>query len=75
VFGGLVSLIGQALKNSFRLTTSVIQSYITALTAHGAVLEAVRLRQPDIAGERMHALIDIASSDLVRITSAKGVPR
>jgi DNA-binding FadR family transcriptional regulator len=71
VFVGLVSVIGQALKNSFRLTTSITQSYITALTAHGDVLEAIRLRQPEIAGQRMHALIDIASADLVRHTSGK----
>jgi hypothetical protein len=30
------------------------------------VLEAIRLRQPDVASERMRALIDIASTDLIR---------
>ena len=66
VFAGLGNLIGQALSNSFRLTTSVSQSYVATLTAHGDVLEAIRLRQPDVASERMRALIDIASTDLIR---------
>ena len=66
VFAGLGSLIGQALANSFKLTTSISQSYVATLSAHGDVLEAIRLRQPDIASERMRALIDIASSDLIR---------
>lgn len=66
VFAGLGGLIGQALANSFKLTTSVSQSYMATLSAHGEVLEAIRLRQPDIASERMRALIDIASSDFVR---------
>ena len=66
VFSGLGSLIGQALTNSFKLTTSVSQSYMVTLSAHGDVLEAIRLRQPEIASERMRALIDIASSDFVR---------
>ncbi|BCP55279.1 GntR family transcriptional regulator [Kaistia sp. 32K] len=66
IFAGLVSLIGQSLANSFRLTTSVSQSYVTTLAAHGDVFEAIRLRQPEIASERMRALIEIASSDFVR---------
>lgn len=66
VFAGLGSLIGQALANSFQLTTSVSRSYVATLTAHGDVLEAIRLRQPELASERMRALIDIASADLVR---------
>ncbi len=66
VFAGLGNLIGQALSNSVRLTTSISQSYVATLAAHGDVLEAIRLRQPDLASERMRALIDIASADLVR---------
>ncbi len=66
VFASLGNLIGQALSNSFRLTTSVSRSYVATLTAHGDVLEAIRLRQPDVASERMRALIEIASADLVR---------
>lgn len=66
VFAGLGNLIAQALSNSFRLTTSVSQSYVATLTAHGDVFEAIRLRQPDLAADRMRALIDIASADLMR---------
>lgn len=68
VFAGLISLISEALENSFRLTTSVSQSYVTTLAAHGDVLETIRLRQPEIASERMRALIEMASSDLLRHT-------
>ena len=53
VFAGLASLIGQALENSFRLTTSVSQNYAETLDAHGDVLEAIRLRKPDLARARM----------------------
>lgn len=66
VFMGLGNLIRNALANSFQLTTSVSQSYVTTLDAHGDVLEAIRLRQPDIANDRMRSLIEIASSDLYR---------
>lgn len=66
VFAGLGNLISNALSNSFRLTTSVSKSYVATLAAHGDVLEAIRLRQPDIAYDRMRSLIDIASSDLYR---------
>ena len=64
----LTSLIGQALENSFRLTTSVSRNYAETLDAHGDVLEAIRLRKPDQARSRMRALIDIASADLVNAT-------
>lgn len=66
VFTGLGRLIGQALANSFQMTTSISRSYVATLSAHGDVLEAIRLRQPDIACERMRALIDIASTDMMR---------
>ena len=69
VFAGLASLIGQALENSFRLTTSVSRNYAETLDAHGEVLEAIRLRKPDQARARMRALIDIASADLVNATA------
>jgi len=65
VFASLASLIGQALANSFRLTTSVSSNYSKTLDAHGEVLDAIRLRQQDLARSRMRALIDIASNDLV----------
>ena len=68
VFAGLASLIGQALENSFKLTTSVSRNYAETLDAHGDVLEAIRLRKPDQARSRMRRLIDIASADLVNAT-------
>jgi GntR family galactonate operon transcriptional repressor len=71
VFAGLASLIGQALANSFRLTTSVSRNYSETLDAHGEVLEAIRMRQPELARSRMRALIDIASSDLVNATTKR----
>lgn len=70
VFAGLASLIGQALANSFRLTTSVSKNYSNTLHAHGDVLEAIRLREPELARSRMRALIDIASTDLVKATAS-----
>lgn len=66
VFTGLGNLIRNALSNAFQLTTSISQSYVATLDAHGDVLEAIRLRQPEIAHERMRSLIDIASSDFFR---------
>lgn len=66
VFVGLGNLIHNALANSFQHTTSVSQSYVTTLDAQGDVLEAIRLRQPDIVADRMRSLIEIASSDLYR---------
>jgi DNA-binding FadR family transcriptional regulator len=71
VFAGLASLIGQALDNSFRLTTSVSQNYAATLDAHGEVLEAIRLRKPELARASMLALIDMASADLVNATAQK----
>jgi DNA-binding FadR family transcriptional regulator len=65
VFAGLSKLIRQALEDSFRLTTGTTESYPRALSAHRDVLEAIRLRQPDIASERMRALIEVAAVDLI----------
>ncbi|WDR03075.1 FadR/GntR family transcriptional regulator [Devosia algicola] len=65
VFAGLGKLIKHALEDSFRLTTRTTESYSRALRAHGDVLEAIRLRQPDIASERMRALVDVAMVDLL----------
>lgn len=70
VFAGLGNLISNALSNSFKLTASGSKSSVATLAAHGDVLEAIRLRQPDIAHDRMRSLIDIASSDLFRHVKA-----
>lgn len=71
LFAWLAGLIGQALENSFRLTTSVSQNYALTLDVHGDVLEAIRLRKPELARSRMRALIDVASADLVNVTAPK----
>ena len=72
VFAGLGKLIRQALEDSFRLTTGTTESYSRALSAHGDVLEAIRLRQPDIASERMRVLVEIAIADLTHHLSILG---
>jgi DNA-binding FadR family transcriptional regulator len=64
VFAALIGLIGHALTNSFRVTTSVSRSHVQSLDVHGDVFEAIRLRQPDLASERMHALIEFAAKDM-----------
>src|SRR5262249_49029021 len=64
VFAQLGSLISAALSNSFRLTTSLTQSYERTLAAHGDVLEAIRLRKPKAARAAMLGLIDVATHDL-----------
>jgi len=72
VFTALIGVIGQALASSFRATTSVSKSYVESLGVHGDVLEAIRLRQPDLASERMHALIEFAAQDM-RIHAKKQI--
>jgi DNA-binding FadR family transcriptional regulator len=64
VFAGLANLIGRALRSSVRLTTPASDDHRRAVQAHGDVLEAIRLRQPELARSRMRALIDIAALDL-----------
>jgi GntR family galactonate operon transcriptional repressor len=64
VFASLGSVIGAALSNAFRLTTSLTDSYERTLAAHGEVLEAIRLRKPEAARQAMLGLIDVASHDL-----------
>lgn len=64
VFTSLIAVIGKALASSFRATTSVSKSYLKSLDVHGDVLEAIRLRQPELASERMHALIEFAAKDM-----------
>jgi DNA-binding FadR family transcriptional regulator len=64
VFAHLGSVIGAALSSSFRLTTSLTNSYERTLAAHGEVLEGIRLRKPKAAREAMLGLIEVASKDL-----------
>ena len=74
VFAQLGSVIAAALSNSFRLTTSLTQSYERTLAAHGDVLEAIRLRKPKAARAAMLGLIDVATHDLEGIGSNGAAP-
>ena len=73
VLANLGNVIGAALMNAFRLTTSASVNYRKTLAAHGEVFEAIRMRQPDVARGRMQALLGIATEDLMRIADA-GTP-
>jgi DNA-binding FadR family transcriptional regulator len=64
VFVALVGLISQALAQTIRLSASAAEEIDLTLLAHWNVLEAIRLRQPDLAYDRMQALIDRATADL-----------
>jgi DNA-binding FadR family transcriptional regulator len=70
VLANLGNVIGAALVNAFRLTTSASLNYSRTLAAHGEVLEAIRLRRAEDARARMQALLGIASEDLLRIAAA-----
>lgn len=72
VFANLGDAIGAALLATFRMTTNVSENYSKSLDAHGLVLDAIRMRQPDKARERMSSLLDIASSDLRKTLKALG---
>jgi GntR family transcriptional regulator, galactonate operon transcriptional repressor len=74
VFANLANMLAAALKFSFRLTTSATANYQRTLSAHGDVLEAIRLRQDDEAEKLMRALIDIASLDLLDVADKAGLP-
>ena len=64
VFANLGNMLAAALSFSFRLTTSATANYQRTLSAHGDVLEAIRMRDPDRAGAAMRSLLGIAREDL-----------
>jgi DNA-binding FadR family transcriptional regulator len=72
VLANLGNVIGAALVNAFRLTTSASINYSRTLAAHGEVLEAIRMRRAEDARARMEALLGIASEDLLRIAERGG---
>jgi GntR family transcriptional regulator, galactonate operon transcriptional repressor len=72
VFANLGNMLAAALSFSFRLTTSATVNYQRTLSAHGDVLEAIRMRRVDDAHEQMKALIGIASLDLLEVANAAG---
>ncbi|MBZ9857447.1 FadR family transcriptional regulator [Mesorhizobium sp. CA13] len=67
VFANLGNMLAAALNFSFRLTTSATANFQATLSAHGDVLEAIRMRRADDAYRQMKALIGIASIDLLTI--------
>lgn len=71
VFSNFGAMIGAALRNSFRLTTSASENYALTLAKHGEVLEAIRMRQSDRARELMTELIGIAGKDLAMLIAAE----
>jgi DNA-binding FadR family transcriptional regulator len=75
VLANLGNVIGAALMNAFRLTTSASVNYEKTLAAHGEVLEAIRMRRSEDARARMQALLGIATEDLLRISEGGVMPR
>jgi DNA-binding FadR family transcriptional regulator len=59
------SAIRAGLLASFRFTNRITPSHAEALVLHGAVLDAIRLRQPEQARQAMLRLISLARSDLL----------
>lgn len=64
VFRHLVATLGAALEASFKVSTGLSEAYERTLGAHEAVLDAIRLKNPDAARQRMQALLDVAQDDL-----------
>ena len=61
--------------SSFAATPASISAtanYQRTLSAHGDVLEAIRMRRVDDAHEQMKALIGIASLDLLEVANGAG---
>lgn len=66
IFANFGSVIGSALRMSFRLTTTASENFAASLDTHGDVLEAIRLRDGDMARRLMRDLISVAARDLQR---------
>jgi DNA-binding FadR family transcriptional regulator len=60
----LASVIRAALRALFELTNSLGSAHEQALHLHGAVVEAVRLRQPELARAAILKILDAAVTDL-----------
>jgi DNA-binding FadR family transcriptional regulator len=67
IFANFGTVIGSALRMSFRLTARASENFAATLATHGAVLEAIRMRQADRSRELMSELIGVAESDLDRV--------
>jgi GntR family transcriptional regulator, galactonate operon transcriptional repressor len=66
----LASVIRAALRALFELTTHLGSAHEQALHLHGEVVEAVRLRQPDVARATILKILDAAVVDLASIGGA-----
>ncbi len=60
----LASVIRASMRALFELTTHLGSAHQQALHLHGAVVEAVRLRQPDAAKAAILSILQGAASDL-----------
>lgn len=64
VYRQFATAIRAALLASFRLTNRASQSHEQAILKHQEVLEAIRMRQPDVARNAMEKLIGVARSEI-----------
>jgi DNA-binding FadR family transcriptional regulator len=64
VYRQFATAIRAALLASFRLTNRASQSHEHAIAMHQAVLEAIRMRQPDVAHRAMEQLIGVARNEI-----------
>lgn len=64
IFANFGAVIGSALRMSFRLTTRAAQNFSASLATHGAVLEAIRMRDATKSRDLMTGLIDLAAHEL-----------
>jgi DNA-binding FadR family transcriptional regulator len=71
----LASVIRAALLALFKLTTHLGSAHERALHLHGEVVEAVRLRRPDIARAKILKILDAAVVDLELAPITPETPR
>ena len=64
VFEQLLGVIGASMEHSLEMSTSLAKSYEAMLGAHAALLEHIRLRQPDKARQAAVKLLNLAAHDL-----------
>ncbi|MGI3171052.1 FadR/GntR family transcriptional regulator [Pseudooceanicola sp. C21-150M6] len=69
IFANFGAVIGSALRMSFRITAQASENFSASLDTHGAVLEAIRMRQADKSRELMTELISVAAQDLARVAA------
>ncbi|WP_323765975.1 FadR/GntR family transcriptional regulator [Marinovum sp.] len=72
IFANFGTVIGAALRMSFRMTTQASENFADSLHTHGDVLEAIRMRESETARRLMAGLIGVAARDLGRAASQRG---